>query len=74
MTIKITGNISKKGFGFGVWALETEDGTVYELKDPTSELTKITKSVTIEGVIREDIMTIAAIGPVLEIKSFQENK
>ncbi len=73
MTIKISGKIAKKGFGFGVWALETEDGKVYELKDPAPELTKITKSVTVEGVIREDIMTIAAIGPVLEVKSFQEN-
>jgi len=73
MTIKVSGKVGKKGFGFGVWALETEDGKVYELKDPAPELTQITKSVTVEGVIREDIMTIAAIGPVLEVTSFQEN-
>ncbi len=73
MTIKISGKISKKGFGFGVWALETANGEVYELKDPSPELTKITTSVTIEGVIREDIMTIAAIGPVLEVNNFQED-
>ena len=73
MTITVSGNICKKGFGFGVWALETTDGKVYELKDPAPELTKITTSVTVEGIIREDIMTIAAIGPVLEVKSFQKN-
>lgn len=73
MTIKISGKICKKGFGFGVWALETKDGKVYELKDPTPELTKITNPVTVEGLIREDIMTIAAIGPVLEVKNFQES-
>ena len=71
--MKVTGKIEQKGFGFGVWALVTADGMTYELKDPPSELTQPLPSVTIEGVIREDIMTMAAIGPVLEIKSFTIN-
>lgn len=73
MNITATGKIEQKGFGFGVWALVTEDGTTYELKDPPSELTKELDSVTIKGVIREDIMTMADIGQVLEIKSFTIN-
>lgn len=73
MKITVIGKIEQKGFGFGVWALVTEDGTTYELKDPPSELSQELASVTIKGVIREDIMTMADIGQVLEIKSFTIN-
>ena len=69
--MKVRGKIEKKGFGFGVWALVTAEGITYELKDPPSELARELPSVTVEGVVREDIMTIADIGPVLEIKSFE---
>jgi hypothetical protein len=67
----VTGTIAKKGFGFGTWALVTEDGTTYELKDPASELQQAGIKVEITGKIREDIMTIAMIGKVLEVKSFK---
>ena len=69
--MQITGKIEKKGFGFGTWALVTEDGTTYELKDPPQELKKSLAKVQIEGKIREDVMTIAMIGQVLEIESFK---
>ncbi len=68
--MQITGTIDKQGFGFGTWALITEDGTTYELKDPATELRQSGIQVKIEGKIREDIMTMAMIGPVLEIESF----
>ena len=69
--MEVTGKIEKKGFGFGTWALVAEDGTTYELKDPPQELQKAIVKVQIEGKISEDVMTIAMIGPVLEIESFQ---
>ena len=65
------GTIEKKGFGFGTWALVTESGETYELKDPPKELQQSSIKVEIKGRIREDIMTIAMIGPVLEIESFK---
>lgn len=67
----VIGTIEKKGFGFGVWALITEDNTTYELKDPTAELKQAGIKVEIEGKIRDDIMTSAMIGAVLEIESFK---
>ncbi len=69
--MKVTGKIEKKGFGFGTWALVAEDGTTYELKDPPQELQRAIAKVQIEGKISEDVMTIAMIGPVLEIESVQ---
>ncbi|MEM7592258.1 MAG: DUF5818 domain-containing protein [Cyanobacteria bacterium P01_A01_bin.83] len=67
----VTGTVSKKGFGFGTWALETEDGTTYELKDPASELQQSGIKVEITGKIREDVMTMAMIGAVLEVESYK---
>ena len=71
MEITATGKIEKKGFGFGTWAFTTTEGKTYELYEPPSELAQEIDSVTIEGLIREDIMTMANIGPVLEVKYFQ---
>lgn len=69
--MKVTGKIEQKGFGFGVWALVTADGTTYELKDYPPELEQEGLKVEIEGQIREDVMTMAMIGSVLEVKSYQ---
>lgn len=69
--ITVTGTIEKKGFGFGTWALVTEDGTTYELKDPPSELQQSGIKAEIRGQVRKDVMTIAMIGAVLEIESFE---
>ncbi|MGL6138181.1 MAG: hypothetical protein ACRC2M_12855 [Planktothrix sp.] len=70
MSITVTGTIERKGFGFGTWALVTDDKT-YELHKPPKELQKSGLKVTIKGQIRDDIMTLAMIGPVLEIASFE---
>lgn len=67
------GTIEKKGFGFGTWALVTESGTTYELKDPPAELQQAGIQVEIQGKIREDIMTMAMIGAVLEIESYTKS-
>ena len=67
----VTGKIEKKGFGFGTWALVTDDGTTYELKDAADELKQEGIKVEIKGKIREDVMTMAMIGAVLEVESYK---
>ena len=67
--MKVTGKIEKKDFGFGVYTLVKDDGTIYELKDYPAELEQEGIKVEIEGEIREDVMTMAMIGKVLEVKS-----
>jgi hypothetical protein len=71
MSKTINGTIQKKGFGFGTWALETDEGECYELYEPPDQLQTIGLKVKVEGEIREDVMTIAMIGPVLEVKHFE---
>lgn len=69
--ITVTGKIERKPLGIGAWALITESGETYELKDPPQELRHPHAKVKVEGQVRNDVMTIAMIGPVLEVKSFE---
>lgn len=71
MSITVKGTIERKGMGPGTWALVSDDGQTYELRNPSSELKQEGLKVKVEGQIREDIMTFAMIGPVLEVKHFQ---
>ena len=71
MSINVKGVIERKGFGPGTWALVTEDGQTYELKEAPEELKKADLKVKVEGQVRDDVMTFAMIGPVLEVKSFE---
>ena len=71
MSINVKGVIERKGLGTGTWALVTDSGETYELKDAPDELKKSDLKVKVEGQVRDDVMTIAMIGPVLEVKSFK---
>ncbi|AOY78795.1 hypothetical protein BJP36_01680 [Moorena producens JHB] len=71
MTISITGVIERKEMGSGAWALVSDSGETYELKNIPPELKQSGLKVTVTGEVREDVMTFAMIGPVLEIKSFE---
>ena len=70
-SITVTGTVEKKGFGTGTWALVTENGETYELKDAPTELCKSDLKARVTGVVRDDVMTLAMIGPVLEVESFE---
>ncbi|MBW4547954.1 MAG: hypothetical protein KME25_26455 [Symplocastrum torsivum CPER-KK1] len=71
MSINVTGVVERKGMGPGTWALVTDSGETYELKDAPDELKKSDLKVKVEGQVRDDVMTFAMIGPVLEVKSFK---
>lgn len=71
MTVILTGKIERKGFGFGVWALVTESGETYELRQPPQELCDISGVVTIDALLRDDLMSTAMIGPIVEVRSYQ---
>lgn len=68
--MKLKGKIEHKGMGAGTWALVTDSGETYELKDAPAELKKAGLEVTVEGKVRSDVMTFAMIGPVFEVESF----
>jgi hypothetical protein len=70
MKLSLTGTIEWQALGMGVWVLVTDGGT-YELKDPPSDLCQPQAKVKILGQIHDDVMTLAMVGPVLEVLSFQ---
>lgn len=72
MSITVTGTIERKGFGKGTWALVADNGDQYEIYQASpKEMLKQGQKVKVKGQIREDIMTLAMIGPVLEVQSFE---
>ncbi len=70
--ITVTGLVEKKDIGMGAWALVGEDGQTYELLSCPKELRQAGLKVTVSGAIDDQIMTAAAIGPVLAISSFEK--
>ncbi|MDB9445865.1 hypothetical protein [Anabaena sp. CS-542/02] len=72
MSITVKGTIQRRDIGTGAWALVADDGRTYEiLKSADKNLLQTGQTVKVTGQVREDIMTIAMIGPVLEVKSFE---
>jgi len=69
--MELSGKIKRQNIATGVWSLVANNGQVYELYNYPTEIRQDNLSVQITGQIREDIMTIAMIGPVLEVKSYQ---
>ncbi len=71
MSIQVEGTIERKGFGPGTWALVSNNGETYELRKAPADLQQVGLKVKVNGQIREDVMTIAMIGPVLEVDQFE---
>jgi hypothetical protein len=72
MSLTVEGKIERSAMGMGTWALVTADGSTYEiLKGAPKDLLQPGLRVKAKGQVREDVMTVAMIGPVLEVKSFE---
>jgi hypothetical protein len=63
--------IQRKGFGAGTWAIDAEDGKTYELYSPPTELQQAGLRVKVDGEIRDDVMSFAMIGQILDVKQFE---
>jgi hypothetical protein len=72
MSLTIEGKIERSAMGMGTWALVTADGSTYEiLKGAPKDLLQPGLQVKVKGQVREDVMTMAMIGPVLEVRGFE---
>jgi hypothetical protein len=69
--IKLSGTVRYIDMGMGTWALVTDSGEQYELMQPApSNLLQEGLKISAFGTIRDDVMTIAAIGKVFAIRGF----
>lgn len=71
MSITVTGTIRRSDMGAGTWSLVTDNGNYEVYKGAPKELLKSGQKVKVKGQVREDVMTFAMIGPVLEVQSFE---
>ncbi|MFO5494344.1 MAG: hypothetical protein ACLBM1_16580 [Cuspidothrix sp.] len=72
MKITVTGTIERRNIGLGAWAFVTDEGVTYEIpKSSDKSLLQSGQKAKITGKVREDLMTIAMIGSVLEVDSFE---
>ena len=70
--MQVKGIVKYNPVGIGTWTIVSDQGITYELYQPPAEIKQNDLQVKIEGKIRKDIMTIAMVGDVLEIISFQK--
>ncbi|MBF2008225.1 hypothetical protein ACF3DV_30875 [Chlorogloeopsis fritschii PCC 9212] len=72
MSITVQGTIERRDIGTGAWALVTDEGVTYEiLRGADKKLLHPGQKAKVTGKVREDVMTMAMIGPALEVKSFE---
>ncbi len=65
--MKVKGQVQYSPLGFGTWVLETDSGETYQLYNPPVSIQKEGLRVEVEGRLRDDIMTVAMVGRVLEV-------
>ena len=72
MSITLEGTVKRSNVGMGAWGLVTPSGKTYEIyRGAPPALLQDGLTVKIQGKVREDIMTLAMIGPVLQVDSFE---
>lgn len=72
MSLHLEGTVKKTLMGMGAWTLVTHDGQTYEIhKGAPDGLLSEGQKVRVTGTVRQDVMTIAMVGPVLEVQSFE---
>ena len=66
-----TGRVVYRDLEGGVWVLEGDDGTTYQLAGGDRKIKKDGQRVEIQGEVARDTMTIAMMGPVLNVTSYR---
>lgn len=72
--VTLTGSIERSPMGGDTWSLVTPDGTYEIYQGAPADLLQPGLNVTVDGRIRDDVMSIAMIGPIVEVISFEINK
>ena len=71
MSVTVSGEVQFIEMGTGTWAIATPEQTYELYGDPPAALLQQGQKVSVTGRIRDDVMTLAMIGPVLEVASFE---
>jgi hypothetical protein len=72
MNIQIVGTVEYVDIGTGAWAIATDTDQQYEILQPApSELLQDGLKVSVTAKIRDDVMSMAMVGDIIEVLDFQ---
>lgn len=71
MSATLTGRVVYRELEGGVWVLEGQDGTTYQLAGGDRGLKKDGRSVEVKGRVDRGAFTTAMVGPVLHVDSYR---
>ncbi|MBJ6763948.1 hypothetical protein DRW03_31105 [Corallococcus sp. H22C18031201] len=69
--MKLSGRVMYRDLGPGVWVLEGDDGTTYQLAGGDRKLKKDGHRVEAEGHVDRAALTSAMVGPVFHVASYR---
>lgn len=69
--MKLTGRVVFRDLETGVWVLEGDDGTSYQLAGGDRKIKKDGQRVEAEGHVDRAAMTAAMVGPVFHVDSYR---
>ncbi|MEB3356231.1 MAG: hypothetical protein VKK04_05860 [Synechococcales bacterium] len=70
-SMTVEGTVQHVAMGTGAWALNSSSGRYEIYQGKPAEAMQDGLRVRARGKVRDDVMTLAMIGPVFEIESFE---
>ncbi|MBZ4409630.1 DUF5818 domain-containing protein [Myxococcus sp. MISCRS1] len=67
----LTGRVVFRDIETGVWVLEADDGTTYQLAGGDRHIKKDGHRIEAEGRVDKDVLTAAMVGPVFHVSSYR---
>ncbi len=69
--MKLTGRVAFRDTETGVWVLEGDNGTTYQLAGGDRKIKKDGQRIEAEGRVDGDMLTSAMVGPVFHVNSYR---
>ena len=69
--MKLTGQIGFRDIDFGVWVLDGDDGTTYEIAGADRHIKKDGRRVEVDGEVDGAAVSAAMVGPVLRVRRYR---
>lgn len=69
--MKLTGRVVFRDIETGVWVLEGDDGTTYQLAGGDRKLKKDGQRIEAEGSVDGDTFTSAMVGPIFHVSTYR---
>jgi cob(I)alamin adenosyltransferase len=68
---KLTGRVAYRDIETGVWVLEGDDGTTYQLAGGDRKIKKDGHRIEVEGDVDRNVLTSAMVGPVFNVARYR---